>query len=409
MENAPIWYGTPLDKLDFEWSREEEKMIERYCEKILKNAEEEEMTPLQRFNATWEGKDKDRLFVDVLHMPPYATRVLDSWADAIKPSDLYKYPKLCVLAHLSMTARFKLDIINWYMWAYTEELWGGDARLVEYATPQRVGEPPIKTMEDLEAVETADPKKHGLFPGYLWACRETINIMKKYGVDKVMPIVLSFCGDPLGTMHLGMTGFGPGMVIAKKDPELFKACMDRAAEWVIALGCACKEFEPNALYCCSYMGAIPPKMGKREKQIDNSWVADNMARVGKAVQAHQGKHIWMWHLVGAAGFEKWQPLYYEREAVGRPDTFDAWDLGPEMDPKVFYGFARERDFYCACAIDDHAVMSGDFPTIEKLLKERVVEAKQHPKHGLKLGTIDYWTPHPVLDETIQMAKTLGKF
>jgi hypothetical protein len=43
--SGPSWYGTPLEQLYFEWSREEELELERYCEKILKNASEEEMTP----------------------------------------------------------------------------------------------------------------------------------------------------------------------------------------------------------------------------------------------------------------------------------------------------------------------------------------------------------------------------
>ena len=408
MENAPDWYNTPLDKLHFEWSKEEEQILERLCEKILKNASEEEMTPMQRWNATWNKKPKDRLFIDVLHMPNYAIRTLDSFADAIPPGDQYKHPKLSVLAHLATTARFKLDIINWYMWAYTEELWGANARMLDYATPMQLGDPPIKTLEDCAAVAVADPKKHGIFPGYLWAARETINIMKKYGVDKVMPIVLSFCGDPLGTMHLGMTGFGVGMVMAKKDQALFKACMEKAAEWCIRLGKAVKEFNPNAVYVCSYMGAIPPKMGKAGKEIDNSWIADNMGMVGKAVHDHMGKDIPMYHLVGAAGFELWQPLYLERGAVG-PGSFGGWWQGPEMDPELFYGFAREHDLWCGCSIDDKALLNGDMGTIEALLATRAKLGKLYPKHSLAFGTIEYWTRQPVLEKAIETAKRLGKF
>jgi hypothetical protein len=48
-KGAPYWYGTPLDELDFEWSPEERLELERYCEKILENVAEEEMTPHQRF------------------------------------------------------------------------------------------------------------------------------------------------------------------------------------------------------------------------------------------------------------------------------------------------------------------------------------------------------------------------
>ena len=233
--------------------------------------------------------------------------------------------------------------------------------------------------------------------------------MKKHGLDKQIPIVLSFCGDPLGTMHLGMTGFTTGMVVAKKDQPFFQACMDKAAQWVIKLGCAAKELNPDALYVCSYMGAIPPKMGKPPTEVDNSWIADNMGMVGKAVQAHLGKYVPMDHLVGAAGFEEWQSLYYDRGAVGRPDSFDGWWQGPEMDPESFYGFARERDFYCGCSIDDHAVLDGDMATVEELLIQRAKLAKLHPKHSLGLGVVDYWTPHEVLEKTIEMAKNKGRF
>jgi hypothetical protein len=408
MENAPDWYGTPLEKLHFEWSKEEELMLERFCEKILKNATEEEMTPLQRFEATWHKKPKDRLFIDVLHMPNYAIRTLDSFADAIHPGDQYTHPKLAVLDHLATTARFKLDIVNWYMWAYTEELWGADARMMDYATPMQLGDAPIKTLEDVANVAVADPKKHGIFPGYLWAARETINIMKKYGVDKVMPIVLSFCGDPLGTMHLGMTGFGPGMVMAKKNQPLFKACMEKAAEWCIRLGKAVKEFNPNAVYVCSYMGAIPPKMKSGGKEIDNSWIADNIGMVGKAVHDHMGKDILMYHLVGAAGFELWQPLYLERGGVG-PGSFDGWWQGPEMDPETFYGFAREHDLWCGCSISDHTMLDGDPNAIEALLAPRAKLAKLYPKHSLAFGTIEYWTRQEVMEKALETAKRLGKF
>jgi len=58
MENAPEWYNTPLDQLDFHWSHDEKVELERYCEKIHKNIAEEEMTPRERFRATLEGKEE---------------------------------------------------------------------------------------------------------------------------------------------------------------------------------------------------------------------------------------------------------------------------------------------------------------------------------------------------------------
>ena len=39
MESAPYWYGTHLDDLDFEWSREDKLEIERYCESGIEDAQ----------------------------------------------------------------------------------------------------------------------------------------------------------------------------------------------------------------------------------------------------------------------------------------------------------------------------------------------------------------------------------
>jgi hypothetical protein len=80
-----------------------------------------------------------------------------------------------------------------------------------------------------------------------------------------------------------------------------------------------------------------------------------------------------------------------------------------MDPEFFYGFARERDFYCGCSIDDHALLNGDMETIEALLATRAKLAKLCPKHSLAFGTIEYWTPQPVFEKAIETAKRLGKF
>src|SRR4030042_3020922 len=142
MGGAPDWYDTPLDQLDFQWSREEKLEIERYCEKIHKNIAEEEMTPKQRFDATIAGKEKDRVFFTTLPMSVYTARTLDSCADALKPIDLYRNPKLEVKAYLAFVARFKSDILLLYTLGYTEDLWGAQSKLIEYGNPVMVGAAP---------------------------------------------------------------------------------------------------------------------------------------------------------------------------------------------------------------------------------------------------------------------------
>ncbi|MFC2018176.1 uroporphyrinogen decarboxylase family protein [Chloroflexota bacterium] len=405
MIDAPEWYDTPLDKLDFHWSREEELELERYCEKILKNAEEEEMTPKERFEATWQGKDKDRLHKEIKYNVPYAVRTLDSFADAIKPGDLYKWPKLHVKGHLATAARFKLDIINVYTIAYNENHFGADAKMIDYGTPMMLGDPPVKTIADIEDVEVPDPKKHGLYPGYLWAVKELMRIMKKYGVDKVMPIEVSFCGDPLGTVHLGMTGFTLGLLLPKKDPELFKLCLEKATEWTIKFGKAVKELNPDGMYLCSYMGAIPPQM----RNINNEYILElTQGKVGPIISAGKGNKPYLWHTLGASGWMSWMRLYEKYNAIG-PDSFGGWYVGPEMPYEEVFEYAREKDLYCGCAIDDHIMLDGDFDAIEAQLAPRLKIAKQYPKHICCLGVFDYWTPQPYVDRILEMANSLGKF
>lgn len=404
MENAPPWWGKTLDELDFEWSREEELELERYCEKIIQNAEEEEMTPMERFEATWQGKDKDRLHVEVKYNVPYAVRTLDSFADAIKPGDLYQWPKLHVKGHLATAARFKLDIINVYVIYYTEGLWGGRTRMIDYGTPQLLGEPPIKSFEDLEAVAVPDPKKHGLYPGYLWALKELKRIMAKYGADKVMPVEYSFCGDPLGNVFLAMTGFNEGIIMVKRNPELFRACMEKMTEWTIKFGQSVKELDPDGMYMCSFMGCFPPQM----RNVDNEWIMDLYGKIGHALSAGEGKKPYLWHTLGAAGWEKWMRLYYPHGAVG-PDSFGGWWLGPEMPVEEMYEYGREKNLYCGQSIDDHIVLDGNFEAIEAQLTERANQAKLHRKHFQALGVIDYWTPQPVFEGLMDMAKKLGTF
>ncbi|MBN1317800.1 MAG: hypothetical protein JXA42_20115 [Anaerolineales bacterium] len=403
--DGPDWYGKSLDELDFEWSVEEELMLERWCEQIIKNSEEEDMTPKERFYATWRGEDKDRLHIEVKYNVPYAVRTLDSFADAIKPGDMYKWPKLHVMCHLAAAARLKLDIINVYVIYYTEGMWGGDIRMIDYGTPQLVGEAPIKTMEDLESVAIPDPEKHGLYPGYLWTLKELKRVMKKYGADKVLPVEYSFCGDPLGNVFLAMTGFGEGIVMAAKEPELFRACMEKMTQWTIKFGQAVKKYEPDGMYLCSFMGAIPPKMGKK---VDNEFIMALDGDIGHELANPPGEAPFLWHTCGANGWEQWMRLYAPNGALG-PNTFNGWWIGPEMPFEEVFEYSRDMDVYCGCSIDDHTVLDGNMDAIKALLAPRLEIAKRHPKHFNALGVIDYWTPFPVFDGLMEMSKKLGRF
>ncbi|MFC1925667.1 uroporphyrinogen decarboxylase family protein [Chloroflexota bacterium] len=235
IEGAPYWYNTPIEELDFEWTREEKVEIERYCEKISKNIEEEGgMTPRERLRATAFGKDKDRMVYGYNGGNVYPARVMDSFSDAIKPIDVYRYPKMYVKAHLATVARFGLDWAFFHNINYGEDMWGGQSKMIEYGNPIMSGPAPIKTIEDMEGMPIPDPHKDGLYPGYLWAFREYRRILDEYNIPH--PVWGSICVGPTLTLQMAMMGWTEFAIALRKDKELVRRCIELSTEWLIRFG-----------------------------------------------------------------------------------------------------------------------------------------------------------------------------
>ena len=392
MEGGPYWYGTPLDELDFEWSPEEKLELERYCQKILKNVAEEEMAPRQRFEATMEGRARDRLLLEALYFNPYAARTLDS-ADALKPVDVCRNPKLLVKAHLATLSRFALDLPALYPISYTHEFWGGKAQMTEYGNPGMVGDPPIKSVADLEGLGVPDPYQAGLFPGYLWACREMKRVFTKYGVDTVMPLWVSIT-DPMATVLESMIGWTGFIIALRKNPELCRRAMDLATEWVIRVGRAMIDMGAGCIMMCSYPGIVPIK--------GNEWMLECYARIGKVL----GSQVATWYGLTYEKALDWLPAMYEREAVG-PKSFRGWFCA-EMDYQKVVDFSREHDLYCSCALSDKVLLNGPISAIEEEVKKRCEYGKSHPKFAIGIAAVDYITPQANFEAAIAAAKRYGK-
>ncbi len=395
MEGAPDWYGTPLDKLDFEWSVEEKLELERYCEKILKNIAEEEMTPKQRFEATMAGKSRDRVLIDGKTYNVYTTRTLDSAADALKPIDVYRNPKLLVKAQLATVARFALDYPDLAVLTYGEELWGGRAKMIELGNPV-VLEVPIKSNEDLKNVTVPDPYKFGLYPGYLWICRELRRIFDEYGLTTVMPLVINTSPDPMGNVMLHMMGMSQTMIALRKDPELVKQCTYLCTEWSIRFNQAVIDVsKPDELYYATFGGIVPLK--------DNEWIVDEFAKVAKAVDS--SIHVTCGLAFPGGG---WLDAMYERGALG-PGGWAGNILDNRVNYKMLIDFHREHDLYCGPLFPDKILLNGPISTIEDEIKERCEYGMPHPKFAMGIGVVDYWTPQSHLDAAMAAAKRYGKY
>ncbi|HJX69628.1 MAG TPA: hypothetical protein VJ441_00880 [Dehalococcoidia bacterium] len=396
------YYGIPLAELQLllEWSREEEVEIERYCEKILKNIADsgDEMTPMERFRATMEGKPRDRQFIDSAYFPLYAIRQLDSWSDALKPIDNWRYPKLVIKSFLATQARFNFDILNYGTYSYGEELWGGNARFLEYGNPVIAGERPIKSLADLEGLEIADPRVHGMFPQQLWFGRETRRIFAKYGLDKVLPIGMSFCAGPEATAWEQMMGFKEFMIGLRKNPELCKQCCALAEQWSVREATAiAEEIKPDLMYWCNIVGSFPLK--------GNEWLVDIYAKAAKTL-APLG--IPMVLGFGFPGVLEWLPALLKGGALG-PHVFGI--NFSEVPYKPMIDFCREHNLYCACMGPYPPSITKDGPVsaIEEWIKGACEYGKPYPRYTAMLGTFDYWTPQAHVAAAVAATKKYGKF
>jgi uroporphyrinogen-III decarboxylase len=396
MENAPDWYDTPLDQLDFQWSPEEKLEIERYCEKIHKNIAEEEMTPRQRFAATIAGKEKDRCFITPLPMNVYAAKTLDSGADAVKPIDVYRNPKLLVKAHLAFTARFKSDICLLYTLAYSEDLWGGKSKLIDYGNPVMMGDPPIKTVADLEGLEVPNPKKHGLYPGYLWAVREIKKILVENDLDDKLEFQVSTCPDSVATAMLGMTSISGLMIASRKDPELCHKSVDLADKFVDDYCQSVIDLGAHSMWICYGFGWLPVK--------GNEWVLDHHVKIAKAI----GPQLPTVITYTVAGDMPWLPLIMERGIMG-PGGYAGWTGPVEVDYKKIIDAAREYNIYTSLMFSDKALLSGDMLVIEEQVKSFCDYGKSHPKFALGTSGIDYWTPQHHVEAALEICRKYAKY
>jgi len=399
LEGAPEWYDTHLDKLDFQWSREEELELERYCLKIHENIAKEEMTPYERCKANYEGKPKDRSLMEIWLLNPYALQTMNCHADALKPVDAYRYPKLMVKANIAAVARYGFDFVMTHPISYTEEIWGGRARMIDLGNPINVGQYPIKTMEDLEKIEVPDPYECGLYAGYLWAIREIRRTFDKYGLTGVMPLFCAFTPDPIAVITLGMMGMSAMLVALRKDRDLVMRCAEMADEFEIRFGRAVNEVaKPEVIELCIYSGLLPTK-GNEE------WVSEHWGKVCRTIAQESGVPCIYGYALKKT--TEWVPIMYDHGVLG-PGGFAGGLADIEIPFKEMIDLHRERDLYISNPPSDKVVLDGPISAIEDSIKEICAYGMSYPKFAIGFPVPDYHTPPAHIDALVAAMKKYGK-
>ncbi|MBU1055331.1 MAG: hypothetical protein KKC46_16140 [Proteobacteria bacterium] len=401
MKNAGPYYGKTLDELgEMEWRPEEERLIERYCEKIHKNISQEEMTPMERFKATCEGADRDRLFVEAYFYSTYTMRIYDAFSGALKAIDAYSFPQLLILSHLACIARFNPDNLHIGGFSYGENMFGAPAMMIEDGSPVFLMPMPIKTIEDMEGLEAPDPTKYGLFPQLLWTLREVRRIFDKYELSGKLPIEAECCGSAEHLAMHAMLGYEEFIRAMRNNPDLIKATIKLGTDFLISLGKALFEIGKVD------MADLPENTGMFPTK-GYEWVADEFARLGKAVQTAAGPAPFVHGMVFDKCYE-WLQVFWDAGALG-PDSFDAVIVAGIENYERAIDFCKEHDLRVGSSPVAELSVKGPASAIEENYKKRCSILKNAKKGYVGAGPIDYWTPPEFMDVTIKAAKEYGKF
>lgn len=391
LDGAPKWFNTPWTKLDFPFSEEEELEIARYCEKIKQNIEKDKMTPWERWNAMLEGQEVDRIHVQIHPETTYSVKVLDGYADAVKPIDSFKNPKLFLKAHLASIARFGSHVPQIYSLSYGESEWGGKAKYLERAHPVMY-ESGVKTLEDADRLEVPDPRKDGTYPGMLWMIHQMKEKFKEHGLGNLIPVGASCCVPPEWIVALSVRGLKSGFLDPIKNLDMWHKLIRKTTDFEVGYARALREAGADIVWCCQHHSAWPPKVFQEQIAPYCAELAKRSPLDGWAYASNQETHVQI--MADAGGYE---PVKFVEYTTETPVEF-------------IRKFTKEIDrAYITCE-PDKALLT-DLPTIEATVKHHIKVGTSTPGvgFGMACGAIDYWTPPANVDAFIKYVKEYGKF
>lgn len=360
------------------------------------------MTPKERYEATVAGEPKDRLLCSLPPANLYLSRVLDAGADALKPVDIIRNPKLFVKGHLAFVSRFAPDWPIYFSLVQSGiGVFGGRVKMPEYGQPCLV-EFPVKAIEDLEGLEMPDPRKDGVFPGYLWGCREMRRIFDEYGLSEVMPIYSAICAGIEGMVMDAMMGWTPFLKALRKDQELGRAAVEISLKWCIDFGIAViEESSPEMIQCCQATGAFPIQ--------GNEWTADAWADFARPLKALSPETQLIIGLTSLPTFAEYEDLMIERGALGT-DSWNGGITGPEAGMEKLIDYYREHNLFFVLGIPHNILEEGPLSAIDEECKKLCEYGKSHPKFGAAaMPGAAYWTPFEHLDVAAAAIKKYGKY
>lgn len=380
---SPEWYW---DWTPPEFSEEEELFLERLAMKIKNNIAQEEMTPYDRLVAVDSGQVPDRVPLLSGEGETLANvRVMDCWSNSFKVIDMYRYPKLNLIAQLAWVATFGHDVITPYTLCYGEAEWGGKAKYLEDGSPV-LEEPALKDPAAVDELVIPDPEKDGRYPAYLWLIRQIREWIEKYEI----PILIeaSICTGPVTTAGL-LRGWKKLLLDMRRNTDLVHKLVEKTTEFTIRYGNAVKNAGADALYTCDEaMQFYPPSLLKElvptcfEKcneqiPITNVWIVEGPNTHLEIVSSAKGTK-------GVA-----------------QDTRD------DLEESV--RIAGERDLFLEIIPEADIIRKGDEAEMEAEHK-RLLKACTKYGHKFAIAILpDYYTPPENIHKWMEIGRRVGQY
>lgn len=365
MEN----YGVQL-------TQEEETKVDAICKKIRDRVAKESITPRERFEAIYRGEEPDRIPIQVCALGLHAATNY-----GVKPSDLYKDPKVALFAYLTHLERFGYDTPSAFRFSTGMEEFGMEMSHTDSAVPFGV-KGLVETASDLGKIKLPNVKKDGTLPWQLWM----VSLLKKKLGD-IMPIY-GFMAVP-GAVNMVIMPMDKLYKALKTDPVLSHCVAALLMKFTIDYGTALFEAGADMLYI---VGTTDQVSYATHRQYEFPYVCG-------LIKSLPGPCF-------TIGGGDWSHVLESFAQTGIQGFFLHSGQGMSLDfaKKVAMKYSLTMRF----GVSSNTLLHGPAEKIREETKQVIHKAWPGGRFVLTTDTLDSLTPAEHLDVFMEAAREYGK-
>ncbi|MDR1421334.1 MAG: uroporphyrinogen decarboxylase family protein [Coriobacteriales bacterium] len=352
---------------------EEEARLDELVGKIRERVAKEAMTPRQRFEALDRGETPDRIPILVnangLHVPI---------AYGVEPGDLYKDPKLALLAYVSHLERFGYDTVSMFRFSLGDEEFGATTTMMADVGVPFTTKSYVETSCDIDNIKFPDPTKDGSLAWMCWM----ISVLKQKLGD-IMPIWGFITTPGLSAVLPGSRDFSQASIDMINNPNLAHSLTGLAMKWAIMFGQAQLDAGADAVCMVDAPGMVSPKQFRE-------FMYPYMAGTYHALD---GRIIWAAANDVSHVMADYAGVGIKRFYLNSGQPLDAAkELCADNDVTLIYG------------IDPQVLLEGPKERIREEVRRVVAQGWQGGRFAISTETVDASTPMENVDIFMEAAR-----